>query len=144
MKWHRCPQYRLLRLCIPRSRSVEVNLTLPSSMGSEESLWETQESSESPWENLAVLFASSNFVCEKTMACHHVFFPTIRQSWRVALAASKVVWSWKRCMFSSSRYAPVEPGHQDRPKQTMHTPVMLKEVLRCLDIQPGQGAHMHP
>ncbi|XP_029497506.1 12S rRNA N4-methylcytidine methyltransferase-like [Oncorhynchus nerka] len=82
------------------------------------------------------------------MACQHVSAcPTLRSSWRVALdAACRVSQPWKGSRLSYSGFAPMEPGHQDRLKddstilaeQTLHTPVMLKEVLRCLDIQPGQ------
>ncbi|KAL1007359.1 hypothetical protein UPYG_G00085640 [Umbra pygmaea] len=59
-------------------------------------------------------------------------------TWNVALASIRVKKLWKNCILSYSGYGPVELGHQDRPKQEMHTPVMLKEVLHCLDIQPGQ------
>uniref|UniRef100_A0AAZ3Q8E6 Methyltransferase 15, mitochondrial 12S rRNA N4-cytidine n=1 Tax=Oncorhynchus tshawytscha TaxID=74940 RepID=A0AAZ3Q8E6_ONCTS len=82
------------------------------------------------------------------MACQHVSAcPTLRSSWRVFLdAACRVSQRWKGSRLSYSGFAPMEPGHQDRLKddstilaeQTLHTPVMLKEVLRCLDIQPGQ------
>ncbi|XP_060924194.1 probable methyltransferase-like protein 15 isoform X1 [Limanda limanda] len=75
------------------------------------------------------MFLRSNPVLRKTRLA-------VWRSWR----------SWKLSLHSSTGAASSGPGHNDRSEELSspssekppHTPVMLKEVLHYLDIQPGQ------
>lgn len=81
------------------------------------------------------------------MASQYVSAWSTLRPWRAAIAACTASLPWRFMLPSPySGLPPLGPGHQYVSKEDsvtlaeeiLHTPVMLKEVLCCLNILPGQ------